>query len=87
MSASDDLMPNPRHKSKDRPRSVPQSESARPDGAGTPARLRQTPIEDLEPAFEIEFPEAGSALDAQLRREQTKAIFDLLIAYRRGHPG
>jgi hypothetical protein len=31
----------------------------------------------------IEHPEAGSALDEQLRHEQTKAIFDLLAARRR----
>lgn len=31
----------------------------------------------------IEMAEPGSALDNQLRREQTKAIFDLLIAARR----
>jgi hypothetical protein len=46
-------------------------------------RPRQCPIEDLEPVFEIESPEPGSALDEQLRREQAKAILDLLIAYKR----
>lgn len=33
--------------------------------------------------FEIESPEPGSALDEQLRREQAKAILDLLTAYKR----
>jgi len=28
----------------------------------------------------------GSALDNQLRREQAKAIFDLLLAYQRAKP-
>lgn len=36
--------------------------------------------------FEIESPEPGSALDEQLRREQAKAILDLLTAYKRRHP-
>lgn len=31
-----------------------------------------------------EYTQPGSALDAQLRREQAKAIFDLLAAHRRG---
>jgi hypothetical protein len=31
----------------------------------------------------IEETKPGSALDDQLRREQTKAIFDLLMAHRR----
>jgi len=34
----------------------------------------------------IEQAQPGSALDEQLRREQAKAVFDLLIAYRRRHP-
>jgi hypothetical protein len=36
--------------------------------------------------YEIEFTEPGSALDEQLRREQTKAVLDLLTAYKRKHP-
>lgn len=36
--------------------------------------------------LEIESPEPGSALDEQLRREQAKAILDLLIAHKRRHP-
>jgi hypothetical protein len=36
--------------------------------------------------FEIEFSEPGSALDAQLRREQAKAVFDLLGDRKRRHP-
>jgi len=31
----------------------------------------------------IEYTQSGSALDVQLRREQAKAIFDLLAAHRR----
>ncbi len=42
-----------------------------------------TPIEDLEPGFEIEFADQGSALDARLREEQAKAVFDLLSAHKR----
>jgi hypothetical protein len=65
--------------------STRESKSARFHRAGTSGRPRQYPIEDLEPVFEIESPEPGSALDEQLRREQTKAILDLLIAYQRRH--
>jgi len=62
-----------------------QSRSALPYRAGTRERPTQRPIEDLEPVFEVESPEPGSALDEQLRREQTKAILDLLTAYKRRH--
>ena len=31
----------------------------------------------------IKYTQPGSALDAQLRREQAKAIFDLLASHRR----
>lgn len=66
------------------PRCSPlQSKSARSCRADTP---RQRPIEDLEPVFDIEFTEPGSALDARLRDEQAKAVFDLLSAHRRRHP-
>jgi hypothetical protein len=63
-----------------------ESRSARIHRAGAPGRPPQSPIEDLEPVFEVESPEPGSALDEQLRREQTKAILDLLVAYKRRHP-
>lgn len=63
-----------------------ESRSARIHRAGGPGRPPQYPIEDLEPVFEVESPEPGSALDERLRREQTKAILDLLIAYKRRHP-
>src|SRR6185295_19184847 len=42
-----------------------------------------TPISDLKTTMSIEETKPGSALDDQLRREQTKAIFDLLMAHRR----
>jgi hypothetical protein len=42
-----------------------------------------TPINDLETTMSIEETKPGSALDDQLRREQAKAIFDLLMAHRR----
>jgi hypothetical protein len=67
--------------------SARQSKSARPQRADSRSAKRGgtsgRPIEELEPRFEIEFTEPGSALDAQLRREQTKAILDLLIAHKR----
>lgn len=72
------------NKDANQPRCSPlQSTSARSYGADTP---RQRPIEDLEPVFDIEFTEPGSALDARLRKEQVKAVFDLLSAHRRRHP-
>jgi hypothetical protein len=71
------------HGKKGERRSIRESESARIHRAGASAKC---PIEDLEPVFEISSPEPGSALDEQLRREQAKAILDLLIAYNRRHP-
>lgn len=72
------------HGKKGERRPIRESESARIHRAGASAP-RKCPIEDLEPVFEIEFPEPGSALDEQLRREQARAILDLLIAYKRRH--
>ena len=66
-------------------RSIGESKSARIHGAEA-TRPSQCPIEDLEQVFEIESPEPGSALDEQLRREQARAILDLLVAYKRRHP-
>lgn len=63
-----------------------ESKSARIHRAEASAQPRQRPIEDLEPVFEIESAEPGSVVDEQLRREQAKAILDLLIAYKRRHP-
>ena len=71
--------------SKKTPCSAPESKSAHSDRADSSTRPRQRPIEDLELVFEIEFTEPGSALDAQLRREQAKVVFDLLSAHRRKH--
>lgn len=39
---------------------------------------KATPVGDLKPTMSIELTKPGSALDDQLRREQAKAIFDLL---------
>jgi hypothetical protein len=39
--------------------------------------------DDLKPVISIEYTTPGSALDAQLRREQTQAILDLLAVRRR----
>jgi hypothetical protein len=35
----------------------------------------------------IEYTQPGSALDARLRREQARAVFDLLAAHRRRKEG
>lgn len=48
---------------------------------------KTTPIGDLEATMSIEHTEPGSALDDQLRREQAKAIFDLLAARRKAEGG
>jgi hypothetical protein len=66
--------------------SAPQSGASRSDGADTSDRRRRCPIEDLERVFEIEFAEPGPALDARLREEQAKAVFDLLSAHKRRRP-
>ena len=41
-----------------------------------------TPLGDLKVQMSIEQAPAGSALDDQLRREQAKAILELLRSYR-----
>lgn len=46
-------------------------------------RRAATPAGDLKAHMSIEQAPPGSALDDQLRREQAKAIFDLLSAYQR----
>jgi hypothetical protein len=46
-------------------------------------RRAATPVDDLKVRVSIEQAPPGSALDDQLRREQAKAIFDLLLAYQR----
>ncbi len=46
-------------------------------------RRAATPVGDLKARMSIEQAPPGSALDDQLRREQAKAIFDLLSAYQR----
>lgn len=43
-------------------------------------RRHKTAAGELEPTMSIEHTEPGSALDDQLRREQAKAIFDLLAS-------
>ena len=49
-------------------------------------RRGATPIGDLKASMSIEQAQPGSALDDQLRREQAKAVFDLLVAHQRnGH--
>jgi hypothetical protein len=66
-------------------------DGARPGGRIAPRRRRDhkgrhhkaAPVGDLEPTMSIERTKPGSALDDQLRREQAKAIFDLLAARRR----
>jgi hypothetical protein len=44
-------------------------------------RRAATPVDDLKARVSIEQAPPGSALDDQLRREQAKAVFDLLSAY------
>lgn len=50
-----------------------------------PSHRRRTanPVGDLKVEISIEQAPPGSALDDQLRREQAKAVFELLIAHRR----
>jgi len=51
----------------------------RPD----PIRRRESPTEELRPEMSIEYTQPGTTPDAQLRREQARAVFDLLAAHRR----
>lgn len=61
--------------------------SARPRGADASGQPKRPPIEGVvEVVHEVEFAEPGSALDEQLRREQAKALIDLVIAHKRRHP-
>jgi len=46
-------------------------------------RRGATPAGDLKAQMSVEQAPPGSALDDQLRREQAKAVFDLLSAYQR----
>lgn len=46
-------------------------------------RRAATPADGLKAQMSIEQAPPGSALDDQLRREQAKAIFDLLLAFQR----
>jgi len=47
---------------------------------------KAAPVDELEATMSIEHTEPGSALDDQLRREQAKAVFDLLRATSRPRP-
>lgn len=51
----------------------------RPD----PIRRRESPTEELRPEMSIEYTQPGSALDAQLRREQARAVLALLATIER----
>lgn len=46
-------------------------------------RRAASPVGDLKSRMSIKQAPPGSALDDQLRREQSKAVLDLLTAYRR----
>ncbi|HMI81773.1 MAG TPA: hypothetical protein VK480_08295 [Solirubrobacterales bacterium] len=46
-------------------------------------RRAAAPLGDLKVQMSIEQAPPGSALDDQLRREQAKAVFELLVAHRR----
>lgn len=61
--------------------------SSRARGRPDQIRHRESPTEELRPEMSIEYTQPGSALDAQLRREQARAVFDLLAAHRRRKEG
>jgi hypothetical protein len=52
--------------------------SARARRRPDPIRRRESPTEELRPEMSIEYTQPGSALDAQLRREQSQAVLALL---------
>jgi hypothetical protein len=55
-------------------------------GKGRKRRSRRQD-DDLKVSMVVEYTEPGSALDEQLRREQARAIFDLVKATRRARGG
>jgi hypothetical protein len=56
-------------------RSEPQPSKDRPED-----QPKRQPLSDLRVKYEIEQTTPGTAIDDQLRLEQTKAVFDLLAA-------
>lgn len=47
-------------------------------GQRVPRRRGQCPINELKPIVTVEYSQPGTSLDTQLRREQARAILNLL---------
>lgn len=47
-------------------------------GQRVPRRHGQCPTNELKPVISVEYSQRGTSLDTQLRREQTRAILNLL---------
>jgi hypothetical protein len=60
----------------------PEHEKRGPDRAdGRPRRMRKSVWDDAKIVVNIEYTKPGTALDDYLRREQTRAVLDLLADY------
>jgi hypothetical protein len=55
----------------------------RDDNPVSPRRTRKTVWEDAEIVIDIQYTKPGTALDDHLRKEQTRAVLDLLADYKR----
>lgn len=54
----------------------------RDDDPASPRRTRKTIWDDAEIVIDIQYTKPGTALDDHLRKEQTRAVLDLLADYK-----
>lgn len=57
-------------------------QEGREDNPVSPRRTRKTVWDDAEIVVNIEYTKPGTALDDHLRKEQTRAVLDLLADYK-----
>ncbi len=55
----------------------------RDDHPASPRRTRKTVWDDAEIVIDIQYTKPGTALDDHLRKEQTRAVLDLLANFKR----
>jgi hypothetical protein len=60
-----------------------QREEERYDDHASPRRPRRTVWDDAEVVIDIQYTKPGTALDNHLRKEQTRAVLDLLADCKR----
>jgi hypothetical protein len=62
----------------------PEHEQGEQDNSDArPRRIRKSVWDDAEIVTDIQYTKPGTALDNHLRREQTRAVLDLLADYKR----